>query len=313
MAFLPRLRTSAGTLTGWALAGAAVWVMTIAAMTPLRAAEDGAPALAIENQTGDAAAAKAGTPNAIQPDTLQPDTLQPDTLQKSTLQKTTATAEGAGTADLTMEQFLDRLMRAESGGRATAKNPRSTALGPYQFIASTWLLIANKHFTKETDKLRADQVLALRTDHDLSRRAAELYTHQNAAYLVAQGQTPTFAHLRLAFLVGAGGAVRVLSAPPDTPASDLLGASVIGANPFMAKLTAAGLIARARRDIDADPASIAGVTPDAALVQQAALGGNAAAPKRRRVAVACDLSLPSCRRWLALAERRIKKQRRASN
>lgn len=35
-----------------------------------------------------------------------------------------------------MEEFLDRLMIAESGGRLRRKNPRSTALGPFQFIES---------------------------------------------------------------------------------------------------------------------------------------------------------------------------------
>lgn len=215
-------------------------------------------------------------------------------------------------AGLTMDQFLDRLMMAESAGRATAKNPRSTALGPYQFIASTWLMIANRHFDKETAELRPDQVLALRIDPDLARRAAQIYTEQNAAYLVAQGQKPTFANLRLAFLVGPGAAVRVLGAPPDTAATELLGATVIGANPFMSKLTAAGLIARSARDIDTDPNATAGVTPDPDLVKQAALAPKETKPKRPRIAVSCDLSRPSCRRWLALAERRIPKQRRAS-
>ncbi|MCB1485406.1 MAG: hypothetical protein KDJ17_10995 [Hyphomicrobiaceae bacterium] len=218
--------------------------------------------------------------------------------------------EAALVEELTMKVFLDRLMRAESGGRLNARNPRSTALGPYQFIASTWLMIANKHFTKEMEGLRADQVLALRTDLELSRRAAEIYTHQNAAYLVAQGHKATFPNLRLAFLVGPSAAARVLSAPEKTAASTLLGGGVIAANPFMARLTASGLIARAARDILADPGSLAGVTPDPALVRAANGDG---ANKRPAIAVPCELSLPSCRRWLALAQRRAnRKQRRAS-
>lgn len=206
---------------------------------------------------------------------------------------------------MTMEQFLDRLMRAESGGRLTARNPRSTAFGPYQFIASTWLMMANKHFAKETKDLRVDQILALRTDPDLARRAAELYTLENAAYLVAQGHSATFPRLRLAFLVGAGAASRILSAQPEMPINQLLSANVIVANPFMARMTAADLIARCARDLSATPAMTAGVTPDDAMVAAAkAAGATAASSARVRVAAPCNLTLPSCRRWLALAERR---------
>lgn len=235
-----------------------------------------------------------------------------------------AKAEGAKSegvkAELTMERFLDRLMQAESGGRAYAKNPRSTALGPFQFIASTWLQVVRKSFAEETEPLRADQILELRTDRLFSRRAAEVYTEQNAAHLVAQGHKATFPNLRLAFLVGPGAAVRVLAAKPETPAAHLLGATVIGANPFMAGMTAEDLIARCARDVTAHPASTAGVTPSPELVLKARADGTlqlSENPKKKaskpRIAIRCDLSLPSCRRWLALAERRQKKQRRASN
>lgn len=212
---------------------------------------------------------------------------------------------------MTMEQFLDRLMRAESGGRLTARNPLSTALGPFQFIASTWLLIANRHFEKETKDLRVDQILALRMDPELARRAASIDTQENAAYLAAQQQEPTFQNLRLAFLVGAAGAVRVLAAEPQTPVRQLLGASVIAANPFMARLTAEGLIARAAHDIASAPSATAGVAPDPAFVDKARASAPAAGA-RPRIAVPCSLALASCRRWLALAESRGKKQRRAS-
>lgn len=223
----------------------------------------------------------------------------------------TPSGSAAPTA-MTMEQFLDRLMYAESGGRLTARNPLSTAVGPYQFIASTWLLIANRHFEKETKDLRVDQVLALRMDAELSRRAADIYTQENAVYLVAQGHAATFQNLRLAFLVGAGGAVRVLAAPSQTPVRQLLGGGVIAANPFMARLTAEGLIARAAHDIAAAPDATAGVTPDPAIVGKAQSAASSATAARPRIAAPCSLALPSCRRWLALAESRGKKQRRVS-
>lgn len=225
-----------------------------------------------------------------------------------------AAAAKPGEQQMTMEQFLDRLMRAESGGRLTARNPRSTAYGPYQFIASTWLMIANKHFAKETKDLRVDQILGLRIDPELSRRAAEIYTLENAAYLVAQGHKASFPHLRLSFLVGASAAARILAAQPDMPVNQILSANVIVANPFMARLTAADLIGRCARDLSATPAMTAGVTPDDEMVKAAkAAGTSAATTARARIAVSCNLTLPSCRRWFALAERRQNnKQRRAS-
>lgn len=222
-------------------------------------------------------------------------------------------AQTSSDAAMTMEMFLDRMMMVESGGRDTAKNPRSTALGPYQFIASTWLMIARADFSKETEKLRPDEILALRTDRALARRAAEIYTKQNAAFLVNQGQKATYQNLRLAFLVGPGAAVRVLMSAPDRSASELLGTTVIGANPFMANMTAAGLIARAARDIATTPANVAGVTPEAGELDAAKRDVKLAKANRPRIAVACELSLPSCKRWLALAERRLKRIRRASN
>lgn len=248
--------------------------------------------------------------------------------------------------EMTMEIFLDRLMQAESGGKTNARNSRSTALGPYQFIASTWLTIARQTFAKEIAGLNAAQILGLRTSKDLARQAAETYTRNNANYLAAHGLQPTFSNLRLAFLVGPGGAARVLSAPKETRIAALLGSGVIEANPFMANITAGGLMARTAREIEADPHSTAGVQPDipAAVIDQVAvavaakLAATFAPPSapdlsdglietasqmmamhapsthvakaaaKPKIEVACDLSKPSCRRWLALAERMQRKR-----
>ena len=225
---------------------------------------------------------------------------------------TGAAAAAAVKPEMTVDMFLDRLMQSESGGRLNARNPRSTAVGPYQFIASTWLQIARTSFATETAELKPHEVLDLRTDLSFARRAAKIYTEENAAHLVANGQQATFANLRLAFLVGAGGAVRVLSAKADTPVATLLGATVVGANPFMRAMTAEDLIARAARDISTDARLAAGVamTPSTDAIDKAKK-----APARRaepRIEVECDLSRPSCRRWLALAKRKVGRTRRAS-
>jgi hypothetical protein len=118
--------------------------------------------------------------------------------------------------------------------------------------------------------------------------------------------------LRLAHLVGPGGAVTVLAAKADTPVATLLGPTVIGANPFMRSMTAEDLIARTARDIavDARLATAAGLTPSAEAVETVKK-----APRKKAepvIEVDCELARPSCRRWLALAKRNASRSRRAS-
>jgi hypothetical protein len=171
----------------------------------------------------------------------------------------------AAPAAMTRELYLDRLMLAESGGRDDARNPRSTAVGPYQFIVGTFLAVTRRYFPAEVANLSDAELLAKRTDRAFARRAADAYTNDCANELTAAGLSPTYVNLRLAFLLGPGGAIRVLRAPADTPMASLVGANVMTANPFLAKLTAAGLIARSARDIGVDangaPVAIASVAP----------------------------------------------------
>ncbi|MEO1266162.1 MAG: hypothetical protein AAFV26_10705, partial [Pseudomonadota bacterium] len=99
---------------------------------------------------------------------------------------------------ITMAVFLDRLMIAESGGRNNAKNPLSTATGPFQFIESTFIDVMQRYYPKDIEGKTTAEVLALRTDRAISRKAAEAYTKENAAILAADGHAPTFPNLRLA-------------------------------------------------------------------------------------------------------------------
>jgi len=212
-------------------------------------------------------------------------------------------------AKMTMDDFLDRLMIAESGGRDTAKNPLSTATGAFQFIESTFLSVMQRHYPDRVKKLDAAQILVLRTDRKTARDAARAYTLDNAQILAANGHKATFPHLRLAFLLGANGALRILDAKPETPLAPLLGPGVMRANPFMTRLTAAGLIARAARDVSLDPRALAGLKP----IRDPVTGKiimPARTARRPRIRVRCNLSRPSCRRWLALKKRRLGKRAR---
>ncbi|HEU4380595.1 MAG TPA: hypothetical protein VFR73_18645 [Hyphomicrobiaceae bacterium] len=191
------------------------------------------------------------------------------------------------------EQFLDRLMRAESNGRDTAANPRSTALGAFQFIESTFLSVTRRYFAREVAELSDASLLALRTNRSFARQVAAAYSRENAAYLSEQGLHPTFGHLRLAFLLGAVGAAKVLKAEPQTPIADVLHAAVLRANPFMRGMTAASLNQRAHRDLD--------LRPDSSVAMPKVAAGSTVTA----VEATCNQGLPSCRRWIALRARQL--------
>jgi hypothetical protein len=192
---------------------------------------------------------------------------------------------------LTLETFLDRLMMAESSGRDTARNPRSTAVGAFQFVRGTFLYVVRRHFAEETASLSTVALLAMREDRAFARRAAEAYSKDNAAHLAKEGLPTSFTNLRLAYLTGPSGAVRVLRAPPQTKVSALLSSAAMSANSFMAHMTADELIAKCARDLEVDPGNTAGI---------AANSFPATLPGRPAIRIQCNLKRPSCQRWVAL-------------
>jgi hypothetical protein len=209
-----------------------------------------------------------------------------------------------------LSHFLDRLMLAESGGRDTAANPRSSALGPFQFIKSTFISIARRHFPAEVAELNDAEVLALRTTRSFARAAAAIFTLENAAYLKNQGIQPTLPHLRLAFLLGATGAARVVQAEPQARLSGILGPGVIGANPFMVGVSASALVARATRDIygpKAAPRMVA-VRPEPRPRPAARAQGD---PPAVKFTVKCNQKLAACQRWIALKEAQVTRNAQA--
>jgi hypothetical protein len=187
--------------------------------------------------------------------------------------------------------FLDRLMAAESGGIPFATNPKSSALGPFQILASTFSDVVQRHFPELTQGKSQDGVLQMRGDPKISRNVALMYTRENAALLNAQGVTPTAGSLRLAFFAGAAGAIKVIAAKPDTPVSSLLSASSLEANPFLKGMTAGELIERSEREAS-------GIS---SLRVQALAKAPGAGPK---TGIRCNLKRASCRKWLYLATKR---------
>ncbi|MGD9803753.1 MAG: hypothetical protein AB7E81_10835 [Hyphomicrobiaceae bacterium] len=206
-----------------------------------------------------------------------------------------------------MALFLDRLMMAESGGRDDARNPRSTAVGPFQFIESTFLDVTRRHFPAEIDEMSAADVLKLRTNREFARRAAEAFTRDNAALLAVAGVEASFANLRLAHLVGPGGAVRILKAPASTPIISILGGQTARANPFLVGMTTGDLVRWSVRNLSASALGNAKIAADPKRV-----AGSGEPPAAPAIRVRCNRALASCRRWVALAKQRQSRPERVA-
>jgi nitrous oxide reductase accessory protein NosL len=136
------------------------------------------------------------------------------------------------------ESFADKVVNVESGGDPYAKNPRSTATGPGQFIESTWIDQINKIKPELAAGKTREEVLQLRTDPGLSREMTEAYGNENARILSERGVPVNEATKYLAHFAGPGGAVAIMTSAPETPAAQLLGRHVVEANPFLENMTA---------------------------------------------------------------------------
>ena len=85
-----------------------------------------------------------------------------------------------------LASFLDRLMLAESGGRDTAANPLSTALGTVPVHQVDVSRVARRHFPGVAE-LSDEQVLALRTTRHFARAAAAAFTWRTRRISQAAG------------------------------------------------------------------------------------------------------------------------------
>jgi hypothetical protein len=158
--------------------------------------------------------------------------------------------------------LIDSIIGVESGGNPNATNPRSSASGLGQFIDSTWLSTirgARPDLAGKSDS----ELLALKSDPQLSREMTEAYANQNQAILTKNGLPVTPGSTYLAHFAGPGGAVKVLQADPNAPVESVLGAAAVQANPFLRGMTVQGLQAWADK-------KMGGSAPQSAPAPQAA-------------------------------------------
>jgi hypothetical protein len=139
--------------------------------------------------------------------------------------------------------WLDTLERQESGGNPNARNPYSSASGPFQFIDQTWGAFTGAN-PQLFEGMSPRQVAAARFDPRFSRLGAEWYAGVNRDILTRAGLPDTNANLALSHYLGGQGARRVLQGDPESPVASTLpnGARVVTANPNLRGVTNAQLI-----------------------------------------------------------------------
>ncbi|CAO3404828.1 lytic transglycosylase domain-containing protein [Azospirillum palustre] len=149
-------------------------------------------------------------------------------------------------AGLSGHSFTAILAQAtqESGLDSAAKNSRSSAAGPFQFLESTWLDLFRRHgaaygqgelashiqvrngVSSVKDPAIRRQILELRHDVDLSAGMAARYLAEGREALEKRlGRPASESESRMAYVLGSGGAAKLIRAAESTPgavAADLL-------------------------------------------------------------------------------------------
>ncbi|MGJ8555984.1 MAG: peptidoglycan DD-metalloendopeptidase family protein [Sulfitobacter geojensis] len=182
---------------------------------------------------------------------------------------------GSGGVTQAVDALVNQIIRVESAGVATAKNPLSTATGLGQFIQSTWLRMMRDYRPDLVRKMSRSQVLALRTDPALSRAMVRNLARENEAFLRARGHRITAGRLYLAHFLGPAGAHKALRADGEALVLSVMGAQVVNANPFLRGKTIADLRAwsdrkmRRRGHSMPSPAPVRRIPPEALAYRKA--------------------------------------------
>ena len=151
----------------------------------------------------------------------------------------------------------ERIIAVESNGDPNAKNSRSSAIGPGQFLNDTWLDLVREYRPDLTKGRAESEILKLRQEATLARELTRRSVEHNAAVLRQRGLPVTAGAIYLAHFAGAAGAAAILSAPDGAKAAHVMASAdatgrtkpeqLIKANPFLAHFTVADLKTWANR------------------------------------------------------------------
>jgi hypothetical protein len=152
---------------------------------------------------------------------------------------------------------VERIIDLESNGDPNAKNSRSSAMGPGQFLNETWLELVRTYRPDLVMGRSESKILELRRDRKLAREITTRFVERNASLLRRRGLPVTPGTIYLAHFAGGAGAVAILSAPQNADAAlvmataDATGGTtreqIVRANPFLKRFTVADLKAWADR------------------------------------------------------------------
>jgi len=131
--------------------------------------------------------------------------------------------------------ILDKIIWAESRGDPNAGAKTSSAVGLGQFTRKTWLDMMSRYRPDLTQGKSPAEILAMRTDPDLSRQMVGALVGEDTAALRRAGVPVTEGTTYLAHFAGAGKAIRLMKADPNTPVESVLDANAIDANPKVLK------------------------------------------------------------------------------
>ena len=153
--------------------------------------------------------------------------------------------------------LVERIIAVESNGDPNAKNSRSSAVGPAQFLDETWLDLVRAYRPDLARGRSTRETLDLRREPKLAREITMRFIERNIAILTQRGLPVTAGTVYLAHFAGGVGAVAILSAPDNSDAAlvianaDSTGRTkrerLIKANPFLGHFTVADLKAWADR------------------------------------------------------------------
>jgi len=135
-----------------------------------------------------------------------------------------------GTENRISENFIDKTVGVESGGRADAKNPNSTALGQGQFIKGTWLQLVEKHKPVWADGWDEHDILEQRKKPEAARWGIRMYAEENIAALESAGVEVNDSSLYLSPMLDGPVAAKLSKAVPDTPVKDIVSERALRAN-----------------------------------------------------------------------------------
>jgi hypothetical protein len=141
-----------------------------------------------------------------------------------------------------VDDVVERIITAESHGGAPL-SPRSSAAGPAQFLAGTWLELIRAYRPDLMKDHSPPELLSLRRDPHLARYMTKRLLEKHAAMLRRRRLPVTASTLYLGHFAGGAGAVAVLSAPKSADAAVVLARAdatgkttpekIVAANPFI--------------------------------------------------------------------------------